>query len=261
MRYVSHEDLVDRMAVLKAAGTPFVVATVIRTRGSCPRKAGAKMIVAADGTLSGTVGGGAVEYRVVEKARGVLAHPEIALFEWELASDDAGNMVCGGWMEFLLEPFGVRPRAFVFGAGHCGQALNHLLAWLAIDVTVVDDRIDLMVPTRLPGAHLVVMPPAEGARTLDIPPGCFCVVTNRSHTFDLDVMKALVRKDLAYLGLMASKKKRNEVLAALAEDGAPAEAIARVRCPVGLAIGAETPEQIAVSIAAEMIQVLKGLQA
>ena len=257
MIQVSDDSLLDRMHELRVAGVPFVVATVIGTRGSTPRKVGAKMVVAGDGRLFGTVGGGAVEARVVERARALLVEPAVERLEWELASDDAGNMVCGGWMELLLEPFGARPRAFVFGAGHCGLALAPVLAALRFDVTVIDDRADLLAPERLPGARTLCGELARVAAELDLPARAFCIIATRSHRFDLDVMRALVRRPTAYLGLMASRKKRGEVFAALAAEGVPQADLDRVKSPIGLAIGAETPEEIAVAIAAEMIGVLR----
>ncbi len=257
MVHLPDDDLVDRMASLKAEGVPFVVATVIGTRGSTPRKVGAKMVVAADGRTFGTVGGGAVESRVIERARELLRSPEVVRFEWRLASEEAGGMHCGGAMEFLLEPFGVRPRAFVFGGGHVGQALCKVLCLLRFDVTVVDARRDLLTSERLPGARLVCQHPAEAAASLDIGPQDFCVVVNPSHQYDLETMKVLVRRPVRYLGLMASRKKRRDVFEALMADGVPEGALGRVHCPVGLSIGAETPEEIAVSVAAEMVSVLR----
>lgn len=257
MVHVPDDDLLDRMAALKAEGVPFVVATVIGTRGSTPRKVGAKMVVVGDGRTFGTVGGGAVEARVIERAREVLRSPEVARFEWRLGSEEAGEMPCGGAMEFLLEPFAVRPRAFVFGAGHVGQALTRVLTWLRFDVTVVDPRADLMTKERLPGARLVREDSAKAAAQLDIGPDAFCVVATPSHAFDLETMKVLMRRPMRYLGLMASKKKKQEVFQALREEGVTEDALARVHCPVGLPIKAETPEEIAVSIAAEMVSVLR----
>ncbi len=257
MMQVPDDDLLDRMHELRAAGVPFVVATVIGTRGSTPRKVGAKMVVAGDGRMFGTVGGGAVEGRVIERARALLLEPAVERLEWELASDAAGNMVCGGWMELLLEPFGARPRAFVFGAGHCGLALAPLLAGLRFDVTVIDDRADLLSPDRLPGVRTVCGDPAKVAAEIDLPTRAFCIITTPSHRHDLAVLRALVRRPTAYLGLMASRKKRGEVFATLASEGVPQADLDRVKSPIGLAIGAETPEEIAVSIAAEVIGVLR----
>lgn len=257
MIHVPDDDLLDRMTALKAEGVPFVVATVIGTRGSTPRKVGAKMVVTGDGRTFGTVGGGAVESHVIERARDLLRSPEVTRFEWRLSSDEAGGMHCGGAMEFLLEPFGVRPRAVVFGAGHVGQALCRVLTWLRFDVTVVDPRADLLTAERLPGARLVCEAPASAAASLDLGPDSFCVVANPSHVFDLETMKVLARRPLRYLGLMASTRKRKDVFAALQADGVPDEVLACVHCPVGLAIGAETPEEIAVAVAAEMVAVLR----
>lgn len=257
MIHIPDDDLLDQMASLKAQGVPFVVATVIGTRGSTPRKVGAKMVVARDGRTFGTVGGGAVESRVIERAREVLRTPEVVRFEWRLASEDAGAMHCGGAMEFLLEPFGVRPRSVIFGAGHVGQALARVLTWLRFEVTVVDPREDLLTEGRLPGVRRICQDPAVAAGSLDLGQDTFCVVVNPSHAFDLATMKVLARLPLRYLGLMASARKRRDVFAALKDEGVPDEVLARVHCPVGLPIGAETPEEIAVSIAAEVVSVLR----
>jgi len=260
MAHVSEDDLLDRIAAYRAAGTPFVIATVIASRGSTPRKAGAKMLVGADGTLHGTVGGGMVEHKVVERARALLAEPAVERFEWDLASEDAGGMVCGGRMEFLLEPFQVRPAVFVFGAGHVGEALNRVLATLRFSVTVADDRGELLVPDRLPGARLVQGDPVEAAARLDIPASGFCVIANKTHRNDLDVLRAVVRRDPLprYVGLMASRRKRGELLGTLEREGVLREVLDRVHCPIGLSIAAETPDEIAVSIAAEMVAELRG---
>lgn len=258
MIHIPDDDLLDRMTALKAEGVPFVVATVIGARGSTPRKVGAKMVVAGDGRTFGTVGGGAVESRVIERARDLLRSPEVMRFEWRLSSDEAGGMHCGGAMEFLLEPFGVRPRAVVFGAGHVGRALCHVLTWLRFEVTVVDPREDLLTEERLPGARRVCEAPAVAAARLDLGPHDCCVVANPSHAFDLETMKVLARRPLRYLGLMASTRKRKDVFAALQADGVPEGALARVHCPVGLAIHAETPEEIAVAVAAEIVSVLRA---
>lgn len=254
----SPEDILDVMAELKAAGVPFVAATVIGTQGSTPRKAGARMVVAVDGRLFGTVGGGAVESRVIERAKALLDEPEVVRLSWDLASEEAGSMVCGGTMEFLLEPFGTRPRAFIFGAGHVALALARVLAGLGFPRTVVDRRADLLVAARFPGATTVAGEPGPEAARLPIRPRDLCIVVNPSHEDDLVVMRELVRREWAYLGLMASRRKRGELLGCLLREGASPVILDRVRSPVGLAIGAETPEEIAVSIAAEIVAVLHG---
>lgn len=259
MKFVPNDYLLDYMVEIKRAGIPFVVATVIGTDGATPRKAGAKMVVTRDGPVAGTVGGGAVEERVVERCKALLAsEPIMERFTWDLSSDEAGGMICGGRMEFLLEPYGVRPKAFVFGAGHVGLALARLLSTLRFDITVIDDRAELLSDERLKDARTVCGLPSSVAATLEIPVTSFCVIATRSHKDDFECLKALVRRDLKYLGLLSSRKKRNELFSRLITEGISRESLERVRCPIGLAIGAETPEEIAVSIAAEMLAVLRG---
>lgn len=257
MTHVPQDDLLDRMSELKGSGVPFVVATVIGTRGSCPRKTGAKMLIAADGRTWGTVGGGAVEARVVEKSLDLFGDPECVRFEWELGSADAGEMHCGGWMEFLLEPHLAGPKVFVFGGGHVGQALSRILTILRFQVTVVDNREGLLTGERLPGTTRVHGEPATAAADLPIGPGSFCVVVNPSHEQDQETLGVLVGREPRYLGLMASRKKRKDVFAALRKQGVSSTGLDRVHCPVGLDIGSETPEEIAVAIAAEMVRELR----
>jgi xanthine dehydrogenase accessory factor len=257
MAHVSNDDLLDVIHELRTAGVPFVVATVIDTQGSTPRKVGAKMVVAADGRTFGTVGGGAVESKIIERSRALIDAPVLARLRWELASTDAGGMVCGGTMEFLLEPFLTRPRVFVFGAGHVGKALTRVLADLHFDVTVVDDREALLDVGRLSGARIVHAHPREAAVSLELPASAFAAIVTRGHVQDLETLRALVRRDLRYLGVMASRKKKLELFAKLRDEGVPDEALARVHAPIGLDIGAETPEEIAIAIAAQMIAALR----
>ncbi len=255
MSHVSYDELIGHMSNLRDSGTPFVVATVIRTEGSTPRKVGAKMIVAADGRLFGTIGGGAVESRIIEEARELIDRPEVRRFEWRLSDEEAGGMICGGAMEFLLEPFVTRPRAFIFGAGHCGQALARILLDLRFEVYLVDPRDGL--GNEPAGAHRIQEHPGDFAAGDKVPRGAYCVIANPTHQYDLETLRGLVGKDLEYLGLMSSRRKKAEVFGILAFEGVTADRLAMVHCPVGLDIGAETPEEIAVAIAAEMVSVLR----
>jgi len=258
MKLVSQDDLIDRMARLKEAGAPFVCVTVIGTRGSCPRKTGAKMLVTADGRTFGTIGGGPVEVRVSREAKDVLADPEVRRLELDLGESEEGPMYCGGRMEFLFEPFVAGPQVLIFGAGHVGAALHRLLSTLHFGVTLVDDREELLTMERLPGARLVNSDPAAAARDLDISSGAFCVVVNPTHEKDQETILALAGRDLGYLGLMASSRKRKKVFSALKEHGVSEADLEEIHCPVGLNIGSETPEEIAVSIAAEMVAAMRG---
>lgn len=258
MKTMDGEAVLRTMAEWVREGVPFVVATVIGSRGSSPRKVGAKMLVAADGRLVGTVGGGAVESRVIERARRLLQDPEVQRFEWDLGSEEAGGMACGGRMEFLLEPFGVHPRCVIFGAGHVGAALEGILGTLGFDRVVVDRREDLLREDRLPGAETISGDPGVLAREMPLGPRDLCVIVNPTHQDDLEVLRALLQRPVAYIGLMASRRKKAEIWKTLAAEGVDADLLDRVHCPVGLPIGAETPAEIAVAIAAEIIATLRG---
>lgn len=255
MRGTTDKELLEFIAELTAAAQPFVCVTVIGTKGRTPRKAGAKMVVARDGRTLGTVGGGAVESKAIETAKALLQQPRILRVDWDLAAEEGLGMHCGGRMELLFEPFLVRPRAFIFGAGHVGYALAGVLRFLGFDLTVVDPRDELLTPDRFLDARLVKQEPHVAAASLDIGASDFCAVLNPKHEYDLETMDALCRREWAYLGLMASKKKRRDVFKELSARGIPNEVLDRVHCPIGAEIGAETPEEIAVAIAAEMVQV------
>lgn len=257
MKTMDGDAVIRTMAEWVREGVPFVVATVIGSRGSSPRKVGAKMLVAADGRLAGTVGGGAVESRVIERARRLLAAPEVERFEWDLASPEAGEMVCGGRMEFLLEPFGVRPRCVIFGAGHVGAALAAILAPLGFDRVVVDRREELLQEDRLAGATTLAGDPETLAREMSLHPRDFCVIVTPSHRDDLGVLRALLGRHVAYIGLMASRRKKAEFWKTLEAEGVDRLLLDHVHCPVGLDIGAETPAEIAVAIAAEIVATLR----
>ena len=258
MPHYSEDMLIARMESLRSAGIPFVIATVVKTVGHTPRKAGAKMLVSKEGTLYGTVGGGAVESHVIEKCRELFLAPEVCYLSWDLASPLAGEMVCGGKMEFLLEPFLVRPQAFIFGAGHVGLALYRQLELLSFVVTVIDDREALLSQERFPHARIIEQHPAEAAKSLEIPSTACCIILNRTHDFDRETLLGLIGRPMAYLGLMSSQRKRQVLLQAMLAQGVSKEAFEKVHTPVGLAIHAETPEEIAVAIAAEMISVLRA---
>ncbi|HOU54371.1 MAG TPA: XdhC family protein [Myxococcota bacterium] len=258
MKTMDGEAVLRTMAEWVREGVPFVVATVIGSRGSSPRKVGAKMLVAADGRLEGTVGGGAVESRVIERARRLLEDPEVLRFEWDLGSEEAGGMACGGRMEFLLEPFGVHPRCVIFGAGHVGAALQGILGTLGFDRVVVDRREELLRGDRLAGAATIPGDPEVLAREMPLGPRDLCVIVNPTHQDDLGVLRALLGRKVAYIGLMASRRKKAEIWGILATEGVDAGLLDRVHCPVGLDIGAETPAEIAVAIAAEIIATLRG---
>jgi xanthine dehydrogenase accessory factor len=239
------------------AGKPFAMVTVVACRGSSPQKPGAKMLVFADGRIHGTVGGGAIEHRIIADAREALTTGAARLHEYELKDL---NMMCGGHMDAYIEPVQVPWRVAVFGAGHVCRCLAPMLARLDFNVTVVDDRPEWADPAAFPEAVTVKCCSIEQAVKdfgEDVT-GLSVLVMTRGHGLDYAALKPFAGRGVRYLGVMASRKKAVEMRDKLAADGFAPEAISQVRMPIGISIGSTTPEEIAVSIAAELISVRKG---
>lgn len=239
-------DLVER-------GEPFVMATVVRTGGSSPRKSGAKMVVRADGSIAGTIGGGAIEKQVVDAALALLgsSERETQLVEAHLTHDL--GMCCGGKMSVFLEKFGGRERLYVFGAGHVAQPLAALAAQVGFDVTVVDERPEWLNAERFPKARRVLTHPVDAAKTLPFDGRTFACIVTHDHPLDQEVLQVVLRRPAAYLGMIGSRRKGERFKTRLAAAGFTPEEVGRFRTPMGLAIGAQGPDEIAVSIVAELV--------
>lgn len=245
------------MARLAEQGEAFVVATVVSTAGSSPQKPGAKVLVLEGGRLLGTVGGGAVERQVIEAARELLADGAAStrLFEAQLTQDL--GMGCGGRMTVFLEKVGKPERVCVFGAGHVAQALCAAARAAGFRVTVADARPEWLSEERFPGAERALGDPRAFAREAAMDGAAACVMTH-DHGLDQELAEVLLERPLRYLGVIGSARKGERLRAHLRERGFSPEAVARVRTPMGLPIGAQSPAEIAVSIAAELIALRRG---
>ncbi|MCS7056858.1 MAG: XdhC family protein [Thermoflexales bacterium] len=242
-------------------GEPCALVTVIRTSGSVPRHAGAKMLVAAEGTiLGGTVGGGEMESRAIQLARQAIAdgQPRTASYSLaDLAKGDPG--VCGGTVELFIEPLLPAPTLLIVGAGHVGRALTHLAKWCGFRVLVSDDRAELCTPEQCPGAD-AYLPGPLSARLAEVPltPQTYVALVTRGYPIDVDALPGLLDSPVAYIGVIGSQRRWLTAAKALRERGMSDAALRRVRAPIGLELGAETPEEIAVSIMAEIIMLRRG---
>jgi xanthine dehydrogenase accessory factor len=254
MNLAFYAEMVTRLK----AGRPVAVATLVGRQGSTPRDFGAKMIVLESGETAFSIGGGAFEALVIEDARQAIRDGCGLEKEYRFTErgDNALGMVCGGTARVLIEV--VRPPAplFVFGAGHVGREVAHQGARLGFDVTVVDDRPRFLEPERYaPGVRLVQVAHDFSGALPAIPEGAFVAILTRCHRTDLAALRHAVGRGAAYVGLIGSRRKVATVLKRAEAMGTPREALAGVRGPIGLPIGAESPEEIGVSIAAEMIVV------
>jgi xanthine dehydrogenase accessory factor len=251
-------------AALKAAqaGDAAALVTVVATEGSTPQKAGAKMVVHPDGRIVGTIGGGCVEAEMTRRALYVIEtrRPQTACYELTLDQAGEDGLICGGRMEVFIEPIEGSPTLCLFGAGHVAQPLARMAKAAGFRVEVADDRVKFANRERFPEADLVVVDDfVEAAGRMTLGAGSYAVVVTRGHKGDVEALEAVLGRGLRFVGLLASKPKLVHVLTMLEERGVPLQELAKVHAPLGLDIGARTPEEIAVSVLAEMIAVRRGV--
>jgi xanthine dehydrogenase accessory factor len=243
-------------------GEPAALVTVVATEGSTPQKAGAKMVVYPDGRLVGTIGGGCVEAEMARRARQAIESRQPQLASYDLTPEQAGEdgLVCGGRMQVFIEPLLGTPTLCLFGAGHVAQPLAHMAKLAGFRVEVVDDRVKFANRERFPDADEVLVEDFRAARDrLTLGPNTYVVVVTRGHKGDADALSCVLEHELRYVGLLGSRPKMVHVFNELRDRGVPPEALARVHVPIGLGIGAQTPEEIAVSILAEMVAIRHGV--
>lgn len=255
-------EVLEAVLRAEASGEQAALVTVVATEGSTPQKAGARMLVRADGSQVGTIGGGCVEAEMSRRARQVLASRRPQLAGYDLTPEQAGEdgLVCGGRMQVFIEPIEGQPTLCLFGAGHVAQPLAHLAHLAGFRVEVLDDRPRFANAQRFPEAGRVVVDDfTAGAAQLTLGPNTYAVVVTRGHKGDAEALRSVLGRGLRYVGLLGSRPKMVHVFQALVEQGLRLEELEQVHTPVGLDIGAQTPEEIAVSILAEMIAVRRGV--
>jgi xanthine dehydrogenase accessory factor len=231
--------------------------TVTKSEGSTPRHVGSKMLVYPDGKFIGTVGGGELESRVIQAAIQTLQSGLHQTLSYTMADPSRGDPgVCGGQVEVFVEPILPPPLLIVIGAGHVGRAVAHLAKWLGFRVAVSDDRAELCTPEFVPDADMyypVTMDQLPGVA--DIDHRTILILTTRGSGVDTAGITPLLESSAAYIGVIGSRRRWATTARALKEKGVPDEKIARVHSPMGLELQAETPEEIAVSIMAEVLMI------
>jgi len=229
--------------------------TIVRSHGSTPRHVTSKMIVYPDGKILGSVGGGEVENRVIKVALEVMHERKPRLLEYNMTDPSRGDPgICGGQLEIYVEPIMPKPVLVVIGAGHVGKAVVHLAKWLGYVVVVSDDRPELCNPQSVPGADdYLIIPLEELSMKMDITPWTYLVLTTRGVDIDVAGLPSLFQSPAAYIGVIGSKRRWIMTKKKLKESGITQETLEQVHSPIGLDIHAETPEEIAISIMAEII--------
>lgn len=256
-----NQEVFAALAAALDRGELAALVTIVAARGSTPQRVGAKMLVFPDGRIVGTIGGGCYENDAFWKAREAITSRKPQLVHYELSDDVAeeSGLICGGQMDVYIEPIEPSPDLYIIGAGHVGYHLARLAHEVGFRVHVVDDREKFASGERFPTAAEVVVDdiPSWLDRTA-VPAHASVVIVTRGHAKDLEALRALAERELRYLGLIGSRAKVARIYDALTADGTPAESLARVHAPIGLDIGAVTPQEIAVSILAELIAVRHG---
>lgn len=252
--------LYQRIAELERQGEPAAVVTVIRTHGSVPRRAGSRMLVLADGSIEGTIGGGTLEQQVIGLAQQAIREGKVFAQEFAFRDPEHGDVgVCGGEMEVYVEPLESQPTIVVVGAGHVGAAVAELTRFLGYRLIVCDDRPGFATPEKIPGAQAYFeCSVGEIPRKMRITPRTYLVLTTRGVDLDVEGLPALIESEAAYIGVIGSRRRWETTAAALIEQGVAPESLARVTSPIGLELNAETPEEIAVSIMAEILLRWRG---
>ena len=252
--------ILQALAELESTHQPAALCTVVKASGSTPRHATSKMLVYPDGHILGSVGGGGLEKEVIREALAALQDGKSRLLEYSMADPGRGDVgTCGGQVEVFVEPILPSPLVVVAGGGHVGRAVAHLAKWLGFRVAVTDDRPEFCTPEANPDADAFYpVSLAELPRHLEITPQTILILVTRGNEVDIAGLPALLETPAAYIGVIGSRKRWAETMKQLTLSGIPAEKLERVHAPIGLGIGAETPEEIAVSILAEVLMLRGG---
>lgn len=243
------------LARLETCNETGALCTVVHSQGATPRHPGSKMLVYPDGSILGSVGGGEMESRVLTEALQALADGQPRLIKYTLAEPERGDPgVCGGRMEVFVEPVLSKPALLVVGCGHVGKAVARLARWLGFWVAASDDRAELCTPEAFPDADAYYpLSLADLPAQMKITFSTYVVLTTRGVPVDVQGLPSLLDTPAAYIGVIGSQRRWATTRSTLLEQGLPAESIDRVHSPMGLELYAETPEEIAVSILAEII--------
>lgn len=254
-------DIYEEIARLRKAGQRAALATIIQVRGSVPSFETAKILIREDGSTLGTVGGGCVESEVWKVARQVMYEEKARRLFFDLsdASNLEAGLICGGKVEIFIEPVLAAPTAYIFGAGHISIALGRMAALAGFNTVVIDDRPQYANSERFPLAtQIIVSPFEEVIQRISPNDFSYLIIVTRGHLEDQTVLRWAVKTPARYVGMIGSRHKKKSLFQNLVEGGINPEQLGRVCSPIGLDIGAILPEEIAVSILAEMIAIRRG---
>ena len=253
-------DIFEEILRMRRAGRRGALATIVHTNGSIPSYESSRMLVRDDGTMAGTIGGGCVEAEVWAAAKEVMdaEQPRKMTFNLNHDADYDTGLICGGTLEVFVEPILPQPTLFIFGAGHVSLAVSRIASEAGFAIAVIDDRASFANAERFPMASEIHTSYAQSFERIRPNSSSYLLIVTRGHKDDMRVLAWAVTSEARYIGMIGSKRKVISVYKALEKEGFAAEKFERVHAPVGLDIGALSPEEIAVSIVAELIAVRRN---
>lgn len=254
-------DLFSEIVRLRKAGQKCALATIVEVNGSIPSYESAKILVREDGSFIGTIGGGCVEAEVWNAAREVIETEKPRHLNFNLGQDAAydNGLICGGQLNVFIEAIVPQPHAFIFGAGHISKSLAKVSALAGFGVSVIDNRESFANRERFPDVEEVIAGEYEDTfNSLNINASSYIVIVTRGHRDDMRVLRWAITTEARYIAMIGSRRKVIAVVREFEKEGLPRESFERIYAPMGLEIGAITPEEISISVAAEMIAVRRG---
>jgi xanthine dehydrogenase accessory factor len=254
-------DLYDEIVRLRKLGQKCAVATIVQVNGSIPSFESAKILVREDGSFMGTVGGGCVEAEVWNAAREVIETEKPRHLSFSLGQDAAYDegLICGGQLNIFVEPVIPQPRAFIFGGGHVSKGISKIATLAGFSTSIIDNREAFANAERFPEAEATYAEEYEDVfPKLAVNSSSYIIIVTRGHRDDMRVLRWAVNTPAKYIAMIGSKRKTISVVHELEKEGVPREAFEKVFAPMGLEIGAELPEEIAISVVAEMIAVRRA---
>jgi xanthine dehydrogenase accessory factor len=249
-------DIYDEISKMRHEGRACSLATIVNVRGSIPSSTAAKMLVRDDGSIVGTIGGGCVEADVWQAARDVMKDekPKTLTFNLDQTPDKDTGLACGGTLQIFVEPILPTPVLYIFGAGHIGLNVYKIAQMAGFDVVIVDDRDTYANRERFPEAREIHAEAMDSVMSrLNPAESSYIVIVTRGHRHDMQVLGWAVNTAAHYVGMIGSKRKVLTVCQELEKQGVSRENLKRAHAPIGVDIGAASPEEIAVSILAELI--------
>lgn len=247
-------NLLKEIENIKRTNTKAVLCIIVQTKGSTPRKVGAKMIVREDGSILGTIGGGNLEKKVIENALQQIKKNEAKLYKHDLLHQH--NMCCGGSVEIYIEPIQKMNKLYIFGAGHTGNALAKMANSMDFDIYVIDDRAAYIDDINIEGVNKMNLDYKQVLPTLPFDKNTYIVIMTYEHSYDRDILAHCIKQPHAYLGMIGSQRKVVLTKKMFEEANlATKKELETVDMPMGISINAEGPEEIAISILAKLIAV------